>query len=469
MSNRRTHFDLGPMVGKVQKDIINLCYLGLHQHAKENKLIGRSRPLLNDDMTPYYIRRLFFRLTVACVQQMIGSVNWDHGGTPQQVNYINVGGYKVLRLYGLLDREMFLLQRERSFPLWQNCVPRDDWEHLSQERPLSEIEEFLTLPTRAMIEVGGDRFTTVLRSAMQYIRTDEDIKLHVQYEPRDSTKVRNIAIDLQLFDLPYVGGAGPGGWQQVPGPGRNLTIARGGHIEVPCHIEQIISFRDDVWPFVNGLMNKEVRETFLYLVKNWPSGDAIQLKVKEIQMSQEERERREREVEEAAQAHDTEMNALRDRFRVAFGDQRPASTPEEMAEALLNRAAEPDVDDGFTAQVAEQIPDPVPTEICIICNGDWDQCDCCGDCNTTEDECTCWQCGDCGEHTDECICGQCGACGHEECRCCPECDESPCQCQELEDAVSNGNETLNDEEKQRAIEELRQKVSNTLGLLGDGS
>jgi len=102
MSNRRTHFDLGPMVGKVQKDIINLCYLGLHQHAKENKLIGRSRPLLNDDMTPYYIRRLFFRLTVACVQQMIGSVNWDHGGTPQQVNYINVGGYKVLRLYGCL-------------------------------------------------------------------------------------------------------------------------------------------------------------------------------------------------------------------------------------------------------------------------------------------------------------------------------------------------------------------------------
>ena len=486
MSRRRSHFDITPMIDKVQKDIINLCYLGLHQYAKENKLIGRSRPLLNEGMTPYYIRRLFFRLTVACVKQMIDTINWPHGERLEQVNYINVGGYKVLRLYGLLDKDMFLLQRDKGFPLWQGCVPQDDWAHLSQERPLDEIEDFLTLPTRAVLEVGGDHFTKTLRSAMQYIRTEDDVRLHVQYEPKDRLRVRNVAIDLELYDLPYVGRGEA--WERVTAiPGR-----ASGRLEVPCHIEKIVQFRDDIYPFVNSLTDETVREKFLYLTKNWPSGEAIQIRHKALQMSQRERERRQATIDAAAEEHDNQIEALRDRFQVHFGDQRPAreTDPEVIAQTLRDAATEgpgtetdlehgdPVADEAVQAAAAmdrptlvdreldgvDQDPMPEPTEMCNICNGDWDQCDCCGDCNTTEDECTCWQCAECGEHNDECTCGQCGACGHEECRCCAECNSSPCQCLEREAALTEEeNVTLPDEQRQTAIERLRQQVNDVLG------
>jgi len=461
--SRRSHFDISPMIDKVQKDITNLCYLGLHQYAKENKLIGRSRPLLNDGMTPYYIRRLFFRLTVACVKQMIDTINWSHGERLEQVNYINVGGYTTLRLYGLLDREMFIVPRDKGYPLWQGLIPSEDWVHLSQERPLGEITEFLSLPTRAVLEVGGERFTNTLRSAMQYIRDEEEVKLHIQYEPKDRFKVKNIAIDLELYELPYIGRGR--GWERVTAiPNRHP-----GRVEVPCHIEKIIHFRNNIYPFVNDLSADEVRESFLYLVQNWPSGDAIQIKHRELQMSQEEVERIQRQQEEQEEARENEMEAIRERFRVAFGDQRGEQrTPEELAEALLNRAAEgpgteTDLEHGDpVAHDAVQqanihledamAEDEVP---CNICEGDWNQCDCCGDCESTGEDCTCWQCGDCGEHTDECTCDQCGTCGHEECRCCGECHELPCQCLEQE-AV------LTDEEESN-IELLRRKVHDALG------
>ncbi len=436
MSNRRSHFDISPMIDKVQKDIINLCYLGLHQYAKENKLIGRSRPLLNDGMTPYYIRRLFFRLTVACIKQMIDTINWSHGGRTEQVNYINVGGYTTLRLYGLLDREMFIVPRDRSYPLWQGLIPSEDWVHLSQDRPLEEIIEFLSLPTRAVLEVGGERFTSTLRSAMQHIRTEEEVKLHIQYEPKDRGKVRNIAIDLELYELPYIGRGR--GWERV-----RAVPAHGhaGRVEVPCHIEKIINFRNDVYPFVNNLSTDEVRESFLYLTQNWPSGDAIQIKFRELQMSQEERERRERQEVEQAEAHDNEMEAVRERFRVAFGDQRgQQNTPEGLAEALIDRAAETDDH--------QPVPTPDPPDednevvLCNICEGDWNQCDCCGDCESTDEDCTCWQCGECHEHQDECAC-------------CEECNSWPCQCLEQEAVLT--------EEEESGIELLRRKVHDALG------
>ena len=439
--SRRSHFDISPMIDKVQKDITNLCYLGLHQYAKENKLIGRSRPLLNDGMTPYYIRRLFFRLTVACVKQMIDTINWSHGERLEQVNYINVGGYTTLRLYGLLDREMFIVPRDKGYPLWQGLIPSEDWVHLSQERPLEEIIEFLSLPTRAVLEVGGERFTSTLRSAMQYIRDEEEVKLHIQYEPKDRFKVRNIAIDLELYELPYIGRGR--GWERVTAiPNRHP-----GRVEVPCHIEKIIHFRNNIYPFVNNLTADEVRESFLYLVQNWPSGDAIQIKHRELQMSQEEVERIQRQQEEEAEAHDNEMEAIRERFRVAFGDQRgERRTPEELAEALLNRAAEEEgqppeepetvFDEGM---VNNNLDEEVP---CNICEGDWNQCDCCGDCDSTGEDCTCWQCGECYEHHDECVC-------------CEECDVHPCQCLEQEAVLT--------EEEESSIELLRRKVHDALG------
>ena len=435
MSNRRSHFDISPMVDKVQKDIINLCYLGLHQYAKENKLIGRSRPLLNDGMTPYYIRRLFFRLTVACVQQMISTVEWPHGGRLDQVNYINVGGYKTLRLYGLLDREMFLVDRDKMFPLWQSCVPSADWVHLSQERPFSEIEEFLQPSTRAIIEVGGEHFTKTLRSAMQYVRTEQDVKLHIQHEPKDRAKVRNIAIDLDLYEVPYVGRHG-GNWEAVPGPGHNITIpTSNGRLEIPCHIESIIHFRDDIYPFVNSLTGKEVREKFLYLTKNWPSGEAIQIKLKELQMSERERERRRAELEEETEVREGQLDQIRERFRVAFGDQRPGASAANMQEALVEAGHRP----APTPDPQDEDDEFVP---CNVCEGDWNQCDCCGECESTDEDCTCWQCGECNEHQDDCVC-------------CEECDSYPCQCLEQEAVLVNPEEDN--------IELLRRKVHEVLG------
>jgi hypothetical protein len=432
------------MIEKVQRDIINLCYLGLHQYAKENKLIGRSRPLLSEGMTPYYIRRLFFRLTVACIKQMIDTINWSHGDRLEQVNYINVGGYTTLRLYGLLDREMFIVQRDKSYPLWQGLIPSEDWVHLSQERPIEEVREFLSLPTRAVLEVGGERFTNMLRSAMQYIRTEEDVKLHIQYEPKDRGKVRNIAIDLELYELPYIGRGR--GWERahaIPAHGH------AGRVEVPCHIEKIIHFRNNVYPFVNNLTDTKVREDFMYLTENWPSGDAIQIKHRQLQMSQEERERRERQETEEVEAHEGQLEAIRERFRVAFGDQRPEATVTDMQEALVEAGANPVPDDGVTTPANEQIPDPAP-EICDLCNGNWDDCDCCGECNSTADDCQCWQCDECGEHEDDCVC--CGECNLRDCRCPPE----------REAALVEPADSA-DEQKQREIEQLRQRVSNVLG------
>ena len=439
MSNRRSHFDISPMIDKVQKDITNLCYLGLHQYAKENKLIGRSRPLLNDGMTPYYIRRLFFRLTVACIKQMIDAINWSHGERVEQVNYINVGGYTTLRLYGLLDRKMFIVPRDKGYPLWQGLIPSEDWVHLSQDRPIEEVKEFLSLPARAVLEVGGERFTNTLRGAMQHIRDEEDVKLHIQYEPKDRFKVRNIAIDLELYELPYIGGGR--GWQRVRAtPGGTHA----GRVEVPCHIEKIIHFRNNIYPFVNNLTDTKVREDFVYLTENWPSGDAIQIKHRELQMSLEERERRERQEIEEAEAHDNEMEAIRDRFRVAFGDQRPRASAADMEEALAE-AGHRLVPAPRVVQAAGVAPDPPHEEEfvpCDTCEGDWNECDCCGDCESTAEDCTCWQCGDCGEH-------------HDDCQCCEECNQYPCQCLE-EEAV------LTDEEESD-IELLRRKVHDALG------
>jgi hypothetical protein len=352
------------------------------------------------------------------------------------VNYINVGGYTTLRLYGLLDREMFIVQRDKGFPLWQGLIPSEDWVHLSQERSIEEVTEFLSLPTRAVLEVGGERFTNMLRSAMQHIRTEEDVKLHIQYEPKDRFKVRNIAIDLELYELPYIGGVH--GWQRVRAlPGG----VHAGRVEVPCHIEKIIHFRNNVYPFVNNLTDTKVREDFMYLTENWPSGDAIQIKHRQLQMSQEERERRERQETEEVEAHEGQLEAIRERFRVAFGDQRPAASAADMEEALIEAGHRPAADQ----------PDPTPDDPdqCGICQGQADNCGCCYECNSTADDCQCWQCDECGEHEDDCVC--CGECNLHDCRC-PE-----------REAVLVEPADSADEQKQREIEQLRQRVSNVLG------
>jgi hypothetical protein len=372
---------------------------------------------------------------------MIDTINWSHGDRVEQVNYINVGGYTTLRLYGLLDREMFIVSRNKGWPLWQGLIPSEDWVHLSQERPIEEIREFLSLAARSVLEVGGEHFTNTLRSAMQHVRTDEEIKLHIQNEPKDRLKVRNIAIDLDLYELPYIGGVR--GWQRA---GAIPTDRHAGRVEVPCHIEKIIDFRNNIYPFINNLTDIKVREDFVYLTKNWPSGDAVQLKHRELQMSQQEREQRERQEAEEVEAHEGQIEAIRDRFRVAFGDQRgQQNAPEDLVEA----------DDPEQAP-----PDPAPEDEvapCRICQGDFEQCDCCLDCDNTEDNCNCWECGECGEHNDDCVCNHCGTCGHhnEDCLCCSQCDAHPCECQAADTILTNQGQT--------AIEQLRQKVNDVLG------
>jgi hypothetical protein len=201
----------------------------------------------------------------------------------------------------------------------------------------------------------------------------------------------------------------------------------------------------------------------MYLTENWPSGDAIQIKHRQLQMSQEERERRERQETEEVEAHEGQLEAIRERFRVAFGDQRPEASAADMQEALVEAGA-----DEVTINLPDDDYQPVPTPdvvqaagvapepagenefvLCNICEGDWNQCDCCGDCESTEEDCTCWQCGECGEHHDDCVC-------------CGECDQHDCQCPEREAVLAEPDHSA-DEQKQREIEQLRQRVSNVLG------
>lgn len=381
MSRRNPMFDITPMVGKAEKDITTLCYLGLHQYAKENNLIGRSRPMLSDDMTPYYIKRLFFRLTVACIKQMIDSNEMQHGDRMEQVNYLNVGGYKTLRLYGLLDVEMFVVRQTkahfRAFPLWHSAIPVEDKNHLVQDQPYHRLAAFVSQPTRALIEVGG---TTFLQNLVEALRSiNYNAKLHVQFDPKNRQSVKNVAIDIPLFDRAYAAN-------------RNL--------EVPIHIERIMNFRDEIWPWVQEANEPGARSSMLYLTSNWPSTEAVNLKLKQLQREELERRRQAQEAETQGTAeapiehtaHNNQLNQLRERFRIHFGDQRQG------------RAADFDLPDHIEAEFVEEEPaeddeyEDIPT--CIHCG---------------EVDCECEFCEECGLNEHDCIC--CGECGYAECRC----------------------------------------------------
>ena len=341
MSRKGPAIDFNPLLQEVRSNINFLCYLGLHQYAKQHKLIGRSRPMITKELDNTMQRRLNFRLIVACIQQIIGETHLTHGEREEQINYVNVGNYAQLRLYGLLDRDVFAIDTSKTSSLtgyWPHQFGSDDIEALKQQAEIGTIFDDLSYNVRAIIEIGGDIFTKHLRDALSYI-PDEliDLKPHQQRHPRERMRVKNLSLNLQLVETrPY---------RHLTQPARDLDPARRhpvermpGFIDVPCHIERLLYFKDTLWPWVQELSKPEAREAFGYVSENFPGMQAIQVKIAKIRQSAAEQERREREVETAREEREQAQALLRERLIATYGEDAVRDVDDERVAAMVDQA-----------------------------------------------------------------------------------------------------------------------------------
>jgi hypothetical protein len=332
MSSRGINLDFNPLLKKVQTDINFLCYLGLHQYAKENNLIGRSRPMITPELSFVKQKRLNFRLMVACLQQVIGSKTMEHNGRIEQVNYVNVGEYSTMRLYGLLDKDMFAVytEEDRCYTgWWPQQLDSRDWDPLRSPAPIDVLMPDLNYNTRAMIEVGGNIFAEKLRSAIRLIPREVDgFQPHQQRDPKNRLDVRNIAVNLKLIEHKH-----------HRTHYRATGLARE-HIQdavkVPTHIEQLLHFRHVLWPWIQTLQTQEARDAFTYVAQNFPSVHAVQMKIRQIRESQQERERLMRLQQERAQEQEQAREDLRDRLLAIYGERQREPMGEAEAIVMLD-------------------------------------------------------------------------------------------------------------------------------------
>ena len=324
MSRRGPSIDFNPLLVKVQNDINFLCYLGLHQYAKEHKLIGRSRPMITTDLDFMMQKRLNFRLVVACIQQIVGSTTFTHGGREEQINYVNVGEYSMLRLYGLLNRDMFAIDTTDKNSLtgyWPHQFAYADIERLRTEAPISTFEPTLTYNTRAAMEVGGETFTNHLRTALRYIPNDLiEFAPHQQRDPKNRMNVKNLAIPLRLMEDRHFHIRENQRFRQTLQPGHNIRVPGHNIIHIPSHIEQLLHFRHVIWPWVQDLNTQEARTACTYVADNFPSLQAIQMKIRKIRESQAERDLRNEALALADRARETAREELRDRLLATYGE-----------------------------------------------------------------------------------------------------------------------------------------------------
>jgi len=322
MSSRGPEINFNPLLNKVQNDINILCYLGLHQYAKEHQLIGRSRPMITKELSFVKQKRLNFRLMVACIQQIVGTKTLMHGEREEQINYVNVGEYSMLRLYGLLDKDMFAVytnDRNCYTGYWPHCLSYADLELLNSQRPLKAFEQDLTYNTRATMEVGGHLFTTHLRNAIKAIpRELIEFVPHQQRDPRNRMNVKNIAVPLQLVTMKHYHSMLD---TRLTRRGRPVGY-KDDAVFIPSHIEQILHFRHVLWPWIQKLQDPGTRESFIYVANNFPSVHAINTKARGIRESQAERERRREAQAEADRQRREAQEQLRERLLATYGDRR---------------------------------------------------------------------------------------------------------------------------------------------------
>lgn len=355
MSRRGPEIDFNPLLEKVQRDISFLSYLGLHQYAKQQKLIGRSRPMITKDMDFVMQRRLNFRLLVACIQQIVGRTHYDHGNRIEQVNYVNVGNYAQLRLYGLLDREMFALDTDADTTLtgwWPGQLNHTDVEVLGSPASIDTMTEQLSYNARATIEIGGETFLDHMRTALRFINMNPEITPHSQRDPRNRMRVKNLSLNLQLIETrPYETNLATRR-RMTAQTGTNINV---GFVDVPCHIERLLHFRDTVWPWVQRLSTPEAKEAFKYVKQNYPGMQAITIKIREIRTSVQETLRREREADEAREERERAQAQLRERLITTYGE----PVPEEERAVDDTVITMGDVQEGLEdtiAQIGEELP-----------------------------------------------------------------------------------------------------------------
>lgn len=330
--SKKLSVDFNPLLKKVQTDISFLCYLGLHQYAKENQLIGRSRPMITSDLDFTKQKRLNFRLLVACLQQIIGTKTMNHEGRIEQVNYVNVGEYSMMRLYGLFDRKMFAVYTEKDkcyTGYWPQQIDNRDMDLLRSPNPLKAFEGDLGHNTRAMMEVGGHIFSEKLRTAIRLIPRDlDDFVPHQQRDPKNRMNVKNIAVQLRLVETKH--------FRTLRQPGTPAIHDRSrthpGLFNVPTHIEQLLHFRHVIWPWIQSLQTQEARDAFTYVAQNFPSVHAVQMKMRSIRESAQERQRIMQAQQERARQMEEDRQQLRERLLAIYGN-RP-ETPEETAEQI---------------------------------------------------------------------------------------------------------------------------------------
>ena len=458
--SRIQSFEVGPLYTKADKDLRYLCYLGLHQYAKENKLIGRSRPMITDDMTHFYIKRLFFRLTVACIKQLIGATHWDHGDDrEEQVNYLNVDGYKTLRLYGLLDKDLFVRSGEhrnygrRSRQLyWPTMYRSEDMEWLIEPVPQEVIYEHLSVQGRALFDVAGEIFAHNYREVARSLPGDHVTApdettpayrrgahqhnrcIHLQWDPNDSHSIKNIAINLKLYENKYTGSS---------------------TMEIPVHIEKILYFRRTIMPWIQSLRAEELKESYQYCVSNMPLQEVIADRVRAINNSEREQRRVEEREEAAAESRENELEHLRGRMQAHFGrgpgrEMAGAEATEIPGITVLGEgeAAPEDAEEGAIVQTI------AGHYFRFTGNLDWERVQevVCPHCDSTlgprdGDSCACTRMqrmygrqgletifDDPNEEDDDChLCEE----SHDNCQCCYACENhiEQCTCEEDEDEV----------------------------------
>lgn len=394
-NDRDIAVDTDNILAQSRADIHQLCYLGLHQYAKENKLIGRSRPLINImDMGDQAIRRLYFRLTVACIKEIVGTTHFTHGGRSDQVNYLNVHQYRKLRLYGLLDKDMFVawqdddLESARQIsPIayWPDNLRNNDRALLLGHLGIDDIFDDLGIRTRATLELGGDSFRRHLRHALRFM-PEGGLPKHVQTDPGNRRKVRNIAININLFESPHF-----------------HTL--GNSIELPQHIEKVTEFCDTLYPLIQTLQGDEAREHFVYVAKNYPGPHAISTRQREIQTSRRETERRDRLQEQETINRTAHIELMRERMLTTLGGPpqlgRNARTLTDAMCPHCNTEVGPNEGDQCTCRRYRRHV--------AIRTDEWQQVtrETCESCGEWEEECACIdnQCTDCNRPLDFCHCG----------------------------------------------------------------
>jgi len=393
-NDRDISVDTDNILSQSRADIHQLCYLGLHQYAKENKLIGRSRPLIDImSMGDQAIRRLYFRLTVACIKEIVGTTHFTHGDRSDQVNYLNVHQYRKLRLYGLLDKDMFVawqdddLESARQIsPIayWPDNIRNNDSALLIGHQGIDDIFNDLGIRTRATLELGGASFRRHLRHALR-LMPEGGLPKHVQHDPSNRRKVRNIAISINLFESPHF-------------------HMLGHTVELPQHIEKVTEFCDTLYPLIQTLQGDEAREHFVYVAKNYPGPHAISTRQREIQNSRRETERRDRLQEQETVNRTAHIELMRERMLTTLGGPpqlgRNARTLTDAMCPHCNTQVGPNEDDECTCRRYRRHV--------AIRTDEWQQVtrDTCENCGERDNECACIdnQCDGCNRPLDFCNC-----------------------------------------------------------------